>query len=371
MSLSSTLSDKIRKTLIRCPQFQTHARLRALFINELIAPWRDEVQDAQSPSERVDLLVALLLDRKDTQGKSALVLFLRVLGEAQPQGDALHDEVLALVAELKTPLPSVPRLRPSTQPQSISMIDREDAVTLFRQMLEPTPHVRVLRLIGSENMGKSHLLRVFREIAIKDHHALCPLVDMRATTLSYSDILHTCSQQLSIPMPNYQAAQDELTRQWEKNTGTLSQLLSKFSGGEKTAETSRHERHRLTAAFVQDLRALPASMAIVLLFDTVEQASTDIQTWVTNDLLAALYPLTHVRVVLAGRQLPAISTTWQDICHPYELQPVKPYHYRHYCETLGLTLNDGELNLIYQMWDGSPGLLVSMTPKLLSWGSLR
>jgi hypothetical protein len=95
------------------------------------------------------------------------------------------------------------------------------------------------------------------------------------------------------------------------------------------------------------------------------------QAWVTNNLLTALYPLDHVRVVLAGRRLPETPTTVQDVCCSYELQAVAPDHYRHYCNTIGVALADRELALLYEMGDGNPGFLVEMTPKLLAWGGAR
>lgn len=358
---------RLRTLLARSRAFDTDITLRALFVDPRILPWRESIVAAPAVAERVNQLIDLLLDREHRDlHQNALLLFLHVLGESLPSADKLRYEILAFAAEFTSPITAPASYTRLSSPPTASTIDREEAIALFQQILAPSSPARILRLSGTEKMGKSHLMRLYRHIAQDDYHALCALVDVRAATLNYSDILHQFSQQLGIPLPVYQSARDDLSRRLEKNAGSLTQFLNKLSSVTRDDESTRHTRHRLTAAFVQDLRALSPSLTIVLLLDSLDQAGLDIQNWIIDDLLTALCPLEHTRVVLAGRQLPPSSGAWLDLCCSHELQPVAPAHYRHYCDTIGIPLAEDQLELLHCVLDGKPGQLVDMTPKLLT-----
>ena len=52
---------------------------------------------------------------------------------------------------------------------SHAMIDRRDAVTVFRSFMKPSHQMQVLRLVGGEKMGKTHLLtKVFPHLLAKN-----------------------------------------------------------------------------------------------------------------------------------------------------------------------------------------------------------
>ncbi len=375
MSPSSEFLQKTRAILRRCQQFQSDARLRAIFVDPRIKPWREQIQEAANLGERIDFLLDLLLECQNDQGESVFVLFLRVLGEAQPLGDSLHRDVLALAAEMEAERPTMARMAvsesissPPVQPSVPTTIDREEAMSLFVQMMQPASPARILYLVGTAKMGKSHLLHTYRSQATSQHRALCALVDVRTETLSYSDILHQCCQQLRIPMPTYQAARDDLTRQHERNARGLNLLNIFTQRAQEGTRSQRHERHRLTEAFVKDLDALPDALPILLLFDSVEQAQENTRAWIIDDFLTALSPLAHVRVVLAGREHPDCPTTWRDMCIIHDLLPVALHHYEAYCASIGVPLDPERLAQLHRALKGSPGGLIEIQSILLAVG---
>jgi hypothetical protein len=70
-----------------------------LFVDARLSPWRDWLPDAPTPAERVLAVIEALSERYNPQGENALVLFLRVLSDNVPLGDACHHELAALAEE--------------------------------------------------------------------------------------------------------------------------------------------------------------------------------------------------------------------------------------------------------------------------------
>lgn len=101
-AISPELNNRLHEVLARCPQFDSAAQLHSVFVDERISPWRDAIPEAGSRSERIAALIAVLHDRANTQGQSALVLFLQALADTYPPGDALHQELRTLARSVET-----------------------------------------------------------------------------------------------------------------------------------------------------------------------------------------------------------------------------------------------------------------------------
>jgi hypothetical protein len=86
--ISSVDLPKVRKVLLDCDELSTNALLRAIFSDPRLSTFKSGLPEASSLSERVDLLTAFLISRKFSSGESLLTVFLKVLCEKIPAGDA-------------------------------------------------------------------------------------------------------------------------------------------------------------------------------------------------------------------------------------------------------------------------------------------
>ncbi|HWS84155.1 MAG TPA: hypothetical protein VN207_07820, partial [Ktedonobacteraceae bacterium] len=95
------LLRSLNKTLARCSQFESDRKLKTVFNHELLKAWRNQVREADSVEDRVDLVIDLLIDqqRSDTR-TSLLVLFLVVLRERIEEDNTLYGELDYLAREL-------------------------------------------------------------------------------------------------------------------------------------------------------------------------------------------------------------------------------------------------------------------------------
>src|SRR5437763_11854993 len=83
------------------------------------------------------------------------------------------------------------------QRQSHQTIDTYEAVKLFHQLMEADSQLRVLYLVGTANMGKTHLLtKVFPVLAQHQYQARCVFFDLHNRIYSVSDLLNMAYEQL-------------------------------------------------------------------------------------------------------------------------------------------------------------------------------
>jgi hypothetical protein len=98
--ISHSLLMEIRRELPRCDEFQSHARLRSVFGAEELEPWRAGFPEADSLMERVDLTIEYLRDKRRTDGRSALVLFLGQLAIYYDENDVRHARLVEIAARV-------------------------------------------------------------------------------------------------------------------------------------------------------------------------------------------------------------------------------------------------------------------------------
>lgn len=246
------------------------------------------------------------------------------------------------------------------------LIDRIPTLELFRAMLDGAQHERILRVTGTEKMGKTRLLREYRRIAEQDYHTRCALIDLRSKLQNHDDFLYAISQQIGVAyFPKYHAVHDDLAQQTSIQVSNIRLILSQFTArSEQDEDRVERQRRRLTDAFVQDLQMMPPSLPVVLLFDAFEQANDTIQAWLNEQFLLGVCQLPHVYVVFAGRQLPEPLASWQSTCCSHELPPVGLEDHRRYCIEIGINVSDETLVAFHTAFDGRPGYFVEFASKL-------
>ena len=111
--LSSSLLKKLTESLLDCGPFGSDRMLMSVFVDDRIAPWKNQVSAADTRRERVDLFVSDFLKRKNSAGQSVLVLFLQAVfdrAEVEDQcSQRLNDIAIEVAAALNTEVPPLAR----------------------------------------------------------------------------------------------------------------------------------------------------------------------------------------------------------------------------------------------------------------------
>ncbi len=181
--------------------------------------------------------------------------------------------------------------------RSQQTIDTHEAVKLFHHLMEPEHHFRILYLIGQANMG-SGITRLLTDFSYLD-----------TSPTAYSDI--------------------------------------------------QKRDDRLTTQFMLDLSGLQ-DRPVVFFFDSFDQATAQMQTWLTTSFLMKVSLLPHVRVVVAGRTLPEVPGGYVDLHQVHRLYPVREEaEYLAYCHNTQVNLAEQEILSAVRDCNYTPGMFVN------------
>lgn len=139
---------QVRKTLLRCGPLGSDDELRAVFVDERIRPWRDQLHEANTRAGRVDAVVAFLHERSSASGENGLVLLLQVLRDRMEPSDACYHELdqiasaLGVPGQLKHPTTwqaDLPALGQQVQKDIMALLSGEfDRMPAPRARIKPT-----------------------------------------------------------------------------------------------------------------------------------------------------------------------------------------------------------------------------------------
>jgi hypothetical protein len=118
VGLSSELTQRCRNTLLKCGEFNSDAALRAVFVTDELYSFRDRLPVAGNKSERVDKCLEFLLDKRLSNGRPVLPIFLAALRDRYQEGDALRDELGALAEAVQSTLVVASDLPPIKRDQA-------------------------------------------------------------------------------------------------------------------------------------------------------------------------------------------------------------------------------------------------------------
>jgi len=102
--LSKELLADLRATLLNCGPFYSGRALQALFVDERLRPWRNNLPDADSNAGRVDAVISYLIDRRNRRGENALWLLAQVLRDHTDPEDACHNQLDRIAQRLQQEL---------------------------------------------------------------------------------------------------------------------------------------------------------------------------------------------------------------------------------------------------------------------------
>lgn len=100
VGIPPSLYTRLCTVLASCELFASDEALRAVFVDERIAPWRDRLPQTRSPYDRILTTIDFLSSRFTTTQHNALVIFLRVLAEHIDPRDGCHNSLLELADTL-------------------------------------------------------------------------------------------------------------------------------------------------------------------------------------------------------------------------------------------------------------------------------
>lgn len=174
----TTLYHQLRKALLTCSLFETDSTLRAIFVDDRIQIWQNQLKEAETIEARVNQTLALLWDKQHADyQENGLILFLHVLADYIPPADALHHELKALTTALiqaqavlietqtEPPLPVEKRLPALSLASPFGTLPPDSPFYIRRQADEQcwqllnNPHGKTVVIQAPRQMGKSSLMQ--------------------------------------------------------------------------------------------------------------------------------------------------------------------------------------------------------------------
>jgi hypothetical protein len=106
--MNSNLITQLRDVLTRSGFFDDDRTLRALFVDDRLAPWRGQLPETHNTAMRVQQVVAWLYRKTHAQtGANALVSLLQVLYDHTDSADSLQRELAQLAEQVQASLSPV------------------------------------------------------------------------------------------------------------------------------------------------------------------------------------------------------------------------------------------------------------------------
>ena len=260
---------------------------------------------------------------------------------------------------------------PAPQPDDYPItINRLEIIDQFRQLLAPYPPYRLLCLAGEAKMGKSHLMnKVFPRLARPTPLALVEL----SPYIDCAGVLQTIVAQLGpdrFPAFN-QAYLQYVNRppiQADTFAGVAAQVSSRAAHA--GAPPDRFDQY-LAIQFAADLRVL-APRPHLLLFDTLDQAPPTLRAWLISAILVQLAPLSHIRLVIAGREVPPPPAPFTDPHQAYRLAPVEDeQEYITYCRRIQAQVSDHSVPVLARASQYKPGFFAELVFNYIGQGGTR
>lgn len=205
---------------------------------------------------------------------------------------------------------------------SIVIADYEAPRRAIEALSRRDCNYRILLIRGpSGGTGKTTLLRYCCEQMATS--ALHVPIELRDSLVNVAEIFSRIGQVIGWDhLPAFtkrltaSRGEPDVTIEHNRQTGfnnTINMLLRADN------KLDREERRTdLTNVWFNDMAALPAP--IVMLFDTYEDAPSEVRDWISGSFLARAAAIGAIRVVVAGRNIPERNNiAWGHCCQVYDL----------------------------------------------------
>jgi hypothetical protein len=102
--LSNKIHSQLRSILVDCEQLSSTDRVRAMFNDPRLKPYKSSIPEGTNIAERVDLLIDFLANRKLRSGENLLMIFLVNLQNNLPNVDEKYDHLTKVISDIEVSL---------------------------------------------------------------------------------------------------------------------------------------------------------------------------------------------------------------------------------------------------------------------------
>jgi hypothetical protein len=221
---------------------------------------------------------------------------------------------------------------------TVVMADYEQPRRALDRLFEINCDRRIVLLTGEGGTGKSTLL-AYCQSRRRDTAITIP-IQLRSSCVGVGEILDRIGERIGwalLPRLMGRIASMDGAPDLHIDGSRLFGINNKITVI-LSAETTSVRQDRLgilTSELIADLSN--AHTRIVLLFDTFEQAPSEVQDWLSGPFLARAVDSSHIRVVVAGRKVPdATNIEWGHVSVLHTLSGVRePDHWLPVISALG------------------------------------
>lgn len=193
--------------------------------------------------------------------------------------------------------------------------NREPEFELFNRMLAGETEERILLLEAGGGMGKTTLLEAFMRHC--SQHTDCVPIDLKGSGTGLHEIFYKVCESLEWErFPAFRACMERrvgdpvqvnINKNWMFGRNEIKVALHSAEASDRAIQ-----RAELTRAFLEDLRKM--RRRLLLVFDTFDEASPDVQEWLEGSFLGAARRISDLFVVVAGRRVPKPTIEWSAHC---------------------------------------------------------
>jgi len=142
--------------LLQCQEFSSHEALQALFVVSELMPFGDVLPRAETMSDRVAQLIAYLVAIRLSDGRPVLPIFLATLRNRLRPGDALRDQLAALVQDIEQELSNIEFIGETVDiPFVIVAMTQDEASALLGGTVFDSPEVAPSERLRFEQLEKA------------------------------------------------------------------------------------------------------------------------------------------------------------------------------------------------------------------------
>ncbi|MDJ0900584.1 MAG: hypothetical protein QNJ55_17415 [Xenococcus sp. MO_188.B8] len=236
----------------------------------------------------------------------------------------------------------------------VHTIDTQTAIKKFLNFIDIKSKYRVLGLTGDSKMGKSHLATKVFPQECKTFN-MCPIaVDLEHLKRS-NDIIECILFQLENNEIYFaDSSKIELSKIVAVNAQITVNARSESINDKEAAGLWIHR-------FTRNLRKV-TNKRILLIFDSVNKASEETQTWLKTFLsMVARLSSPDIRIVIVGQQLPILPSTIDLLYTELKLKQVlDEKEYITYCRDCNLNLVEQSIKDFAHACEYKPGFFAEL-----------
>lgn len=175
----------------------------------------------------------------------------------------------------------------------------------FESLLRPECQEHILLFKGQSGCGKTTLLTYCQEQVPQDMSHVS--IQLRGSAVGMAEIFYRSGRVLTwerLPSFTAQVADMQKIPKVQIDHNWLAGIRNQINVVLNVENLTDREQRRttLTEAWFSDLDSFV--QPVLLLFDTYEQATTEVQDWISGPLLSRTACCEQVRVLIAGKEVP-------------------------------------------------------------------